>query len=53
MGTTGEITSNHEISKGKQSCKSKDRQLNVQKFGFVKGEVTHGKANRVHIFQWT
>ena len=40
--------SNQEISKGSKSRKSKKRQCNVQMFGNVKGEIDHGKANRVH-----
>ena len=51
-GTIGEIKkyrrSNQDISKGSKSRKSKNRQCNVQKFGNVKGEIDHGKANRVH-----
>jgi hypothetical protein len=36
----------------KKKRKSKDRQFNVQKFGDVKGEIDHGKTNRVDTIQW-
>ena len=55
-GTKGEIIkyrrSNQEISKGNKNRKSKDRQFNVQTFGDIKGEIDHGKTNRVHTMQW-
>ena len=55
-GTKGEIRkyrrSNHEIIKRKHKRKSQDRQCNVQQFEEVKGEIDHGKTNRIHTIQW-
>ena len=44
--------SNQEISAANKRRKWKDRQCNVQQFRDVKGEIDHGKANRVHTIQW-
>ena len=55
-GTVGEIRKlrrrNQKISNGNERHKSKDRQFNVWKFADVKGEINHGKTNRVHKSQW-